>query len=95
MTTYSNDPLRVRITLDDIWRLTHKAGIDSNFYPSEDQPEDAGAGREGHSGANSSERVPRRVCSSKEKSGDADRIKDSPAEPLHGAGITPYRREVG
>jgi hypothetical protein len=37
MTTFSNDPIRVKITLDDIWRLTHKAGIDSTFYPSEDQ----------------------------------------------------------
>lgn len=35
MTTYSNDPIRVKITLDDIWRLTHKAGIDSTFYPSD------------------------------------------------------------
>jgi hypothetical protein len=34
MTTYSNDPLRVKITLDDIWRLTHKKGIDSTFVPS-------------------------------------------------------------
>lgn len=39
MTVYTNDPLRVKITLDDIWNLTHKAGIDSNFYPTEDQPE--------------------------------------------------------
>jgi hypothetical protein len=38
MTTYSNDPIRVRITLDDIWRLTHKSGIDSTFYPSEEDP---------------------------------------------------------
>jgi hypothetical protein len=35
MTTFSNDPIRVKITLDDIWRLTHKPGIDSTFYPSE------------------------------------------------------------
>ena len=34
MTIFANDPLRVRITLDDIWNLTHKAGIDSTFYPS-------------------------------------------------------------
>jgi hypothetical protein len=39
MTTYSNDPIRVKITLDDIWRLTHKPGIDSTFYPSEDNQE--------------------------------------------------------
>ena len=37
MTTYSNDPLRVRITLDDIWNLTHKKGIDSTFVPSNDE----------------------------------------------------------
>jgi hypothetical protein len=39
MTTYSNDPLRVKITLDDIWALTHKPGIDSTFYPSEQEDE--------------------------------------------------------
>jgi hypothetical protein len=39
MTTYSNDPIRVKITLDDIWRLTHKTGIDSTFYPSEQEDE--------------------------------------------------------
>jgi hypothetical protein len=38
MTTFTNDPIRVKITLDDIWRLTHKPGIDSTFYPSPDQP---------------------------------------------------------
>jgi hypothetical protein len=38
MTTYANDPLRVKITLDDIWRLTHKPGIDSTFYPSQEDP---------------------------------------------------------
>lgn len=40
MTTYSNDPLRVKITLDDIWRLTHKKGIDSTFVPSGCEDED-------------------------------------------------------
>lgn len=40
MTTYSNDPLRVKITLDDIWALTHKPGIDSTFYPSEEQEDE-------------------------------------------------------
>lgn len=39
MTTYSNDPLRVKITLDDIWNLKHKQGIDSTFYPSEQEDE--------------------------------------------------------
>ena len=39
MTTYSNDPVRVRITLDDIWNLTHKPGIDSTFYPSTQENE--------------------------------------------------------
>lgn len=38
MTTFSNDPIRVKITLDDIWNLTHKSGIDSTFYPSEEDP---------------------------------------------------------
>jgi len=37
MTTYSNDPIRCRLTLDDIWGMTHPHGIDSTFYPS-DQP---------------------------------------------------------
>src|SRR5215216_5266389 len=37
MTTYSNDPVRCRLTLDDIWNMTHPHGIDSTFYPS-DQP---------------------------------------------------------
>lgn len=39
MTVFTNDPIRVKITLDDIWRLTHKAGIDSTFYPSETENE--------------------------------------------------------
>lgn len=40
MTVFSNDPIRVKITLDDIWNLTHhKKGIDSTWYPTEDQPE--------------------------------------------------------
>jgi len=30
---YSNDPLRVRITLDDIWSITHQKGIDSTWHP--------------------------------------------------------------
>lgn len=36
MTVFSNDPIRVKITLDDIWNLTHKPGIDSVFHPSDD-----------------------------------------------------------
>ena len=40
MTTYSNDPVRVKITLDDIWKLTHKPGIDSTFHPSLEQPDE-------------------------------------------------------
>lgn len=34
MTVYSNDPIRVKITEEDIIRLTHKRGIDSTFAPS-------------------------------------------------------------
>jgi len=39
MTVFSNDPLRVKITLDDIWNLTHKAGIDSTFHESDQKDE--------------------------------------------------------
>jgi hypothetical protein len=39
LTTYTNDPLRVKITLDDILKLTHAKGIDSTFYPSEQKDE--------------------------------------------------------
>lgn len=39
MTTYSNDPLRVKITLDDIWNLTHKSGIDSTFHETDQEDE--------------------------------------------------------
>jgi hypothetical protein len=39
MTVYTNDPIRVKITLDDIWNLTHPNGIDSTFYPS-DKPDE-------------------------------------------------------
>ena len=39
MTTYANDPIRVKITLDDIWNLQHKPGIDSTFHPSEQEDE--------------------------------------------------------
>lgn len=34
MTIFSNDPIRVKITLDDLWNLTHSKGIDSCAYPS-------------------------------------------------------------
>lgn len=34
MTVYTNDPIRVKITEEDIIRLTHKRGIDSAFAPS-------------------------------------------------------------
>lgn len=40
MTTFSNDPVRVKITLDDIWNLQHKSGIDSTFYPSKEQKDE-------------------------------------------------------
>ena len=33
MTSYTNDPIRVKITLDDIWNSTHPQGIDSTWYP--------------------------------------------------------------
>jgi len=33
MTTFSNDPVRVSMTLDDVWNICHAKGIDSTFYP--------------------------------------------------------------
>lgn len=33
MTSFTNDPIRVKISLDDIWHLTHPKGIDSTWYP--------------------------------------------------------------
>lgn len=39
MTVFRNDPIRVRITEQDIWNLTHPNGIDSCFYPS-DKPDE-------------------------------------------------------
>jgi len=39
MTVYKNDPIRVRITLEDIADLTHPNGIDSAFHPS-DKPDE-------------------------------------------------------
>jgi hypothetical protein len=39
LTTYTNDPVRVKITLDQIWSLSHAKGIDSTFYPSEQKDE--------------------------------------------------------
>lgn len=35
LTVYSNDPIRVKITEEDIIRLTHSKGIDSAFAPSD------------------------------------------------------------
>jgi hypothetical protein len=35
MTVYTNDPIRCKITIDEIWKLTHRKGIDSTFYPSD------------------------------------------------------------
>lgn len=40
MTVFANDPIRVKITLDDIWNLTHKPGIDSTFHPASSDPEE-------------------------------------------------------
>jgi hypothetical protein len=39
MTVFANDPIRVKITLDDIWNLTHSPGIDSCFHPSDTENE--------------------------------------------------------
>ena len=39
MTVYRNDPIRVNITEQDIWSLTHPSGIDSAFYPSDKKDE--------------------------------------------------------
>lgn len=33
MVIYTNDPIRIKISLDDIWNLTHTRGIDSVAYP--------------------------------------------------------------
>ena len=33
MTSYSNDPIRVRLSLDDVWNMCHTKGIDSTCYP--------------------------------------------------------------
>lgn len=33
MTSYTNDPIRVKITLDDVWNCQHKQGIDSTWFP--------------------------------------------------------------
>lgn len=30
---YTNDPIRCRITLDQVWSLSHPNGIDSTWYP--------------------------------------------------------------
>lgn len=37
MTVFSNNPIRVRMTLDDIWNMCNAKGIDSCAYQS-DQP---------------------------------------------------------
>ena len=39
MTSFSNDPVRCKITLDQIWSLTHTPGIDSCFHPSDIEDE--------------------------------------------------------
>lgn len=33
MTSFTNDPIRVKISLDDIYNCTHPKGIDSTWYP--------------------------------------------------------------
>lgn len=35
MTVFSNDPIRIKITMDDLWNLTHSKGIDSCAYQSD------------------------------------------------------------
>lgn len=41
MTIFSNDPIRVKISLKEIWEtLTHPAGIDSTFYPTNQEHKD-------------------------------------------------------
>lgn len=39
MTVFSNDPLRCKITKQDILRLIHRPGIDSCFHPTEQKDE--------------------------------------------------------
>lgn len=43
MTTYSNDPIRIKITMDDLWNLVRtpdSKGIDFCAYPSLDQKDE-------------------------------------------------------
>lgn len=40
MTVYKNDPIRVRITEQDIMSLTHPRGIDSCFHPTEEHSDE-------------------------------------------------------
>lgn len=39
-TVFSNDPIRIKITLDDLWSLTNAKGIDSCAYESTDQKDE-------------------------------------------------------
>jgi hypothetical protein len=39
MTVYTNDPIRVHITLDDIWNMCHSKGIESCAYPTDQKDE--------------------------------------------------------
>lgn len=39
MTVFSNDPIRIKITMKDILRLTHCKGMDSAAYPTDQKDE--------------------------------------------------------
>lgn len=39
MTVFKNDPIRVHMTLDDVWNMCHAKGIDSCVYESDQKDE--------------------------------------------------------
>lgn len=40
MTVYTNDPIRVRMTLDDVWNMCHAKGIDSCAHQTDDREDE-------------------------------------------------------
>ena len=39
MTVYTNDPIRVHLTLNDVWNMCHAKGIESCAYPTDQEDE--------------------------------------------------------